>query len=187
LKNVRESSHSNVSRNHYDRYEKLPRPDGKRLDFFVNTDGLRILTRQWPATTKNARHAGVLLVHGAAEHSGRYAEFAQSLTTSGLAVFALDLIGHGGSDGDRCFINRSYEDYLEDVDQWIRMTQTNHPEIKNWFLFGHSFGGKLALLSASRPNLPKNIRGLILSVRGGEEEKEEERKKGRREEKSKKD
>ena len=39
--------------------------------------------------------AAVVVVHGAAEHSGRYARVAEVLQAEGYAVYALDLRGHG--------------------------------------------------------------------------------------------
>jgi alpha-beta hydrolase superfamily lysophospholipase len=39
--------------------------------------------------------AAVQIIHGMAEHGGRYARLAQALTTVGFAVYAQDLPGHG--------------------------------------------------------------------------------------------
>jgi alpha-beta hydrolase superfamily lysophospholipase len=41
--------------------------------------------------------ASLLLLHGMAEHHQRYADFAQYLTTQGIAVLAYDQLGHGRS------------------------------------------------------------------------------------------
>ena len=39
--------------------------------------------------------ATVQIVHGASEHSGRYGRLAQRAHRAGLAVYAMDLRGHG--------------------------------------------------------------------------------------------
>lgn len=39
--------------------------------------------------------ATLLIVHGMAEHSGRYAELAQFLADNGIAVATYDQLGHG--------------------------------------------------------------------------------------------
>ena len=41
------------------------------------------------------------LVHGLAEHCGRYEELAQHLNRNGIAVVGIDLRGHGLSAGPR--------------------------------------------------------------------------------------
>ena len=46
-----------------------------------------------------ARH--VLLVHGLAEHMGRYGHVVEALTGAGFAVTAVELRGHGESEGKR--------------------------------------------------------------------------------------
>nr|WP_261871115.1 lysophospholipase [Psychrobacter sp. JCM 18901] len=39
--------------------------------------------------------ATLLIVHGMAEHSGRYSDFAQFLADNGIAVATYDHLGHG--------------------------------------------------------------------------------------------
>ncbi|KAJ6838884.1 uncharacterized protein M6B38_317515 [Iris pallida] len=41
----------------------------------------------------------LVIIHGLNEHSGRYAYFAKQLTSCNYGVYAMDWIGHGGSDG----------------------------------------------------------------------------------------
>ncbi len=50
--------------------------------------------------------AVLLVVHGLAEHSSRYQHFAEFFVKHGYAVFGLDHMGHGKSDGDRCHITK---------------------------------------------------------------------------------
>ncbi len=44
-----------------------------------------------------APRAAIQILHGMAEHAGRYARLAQALTAAGYAVYAQDLPGHGRS------------------------------------------------------------------------------------------
>ncbi|EPS61480.1 hypothetical protein M569_13317, partial [Genlisea aurea] len=41
----------------------------------------------------------LIIIHGLNEHSGRYSEFAKRLVSCNFGVYAVDWIGHGGSDG----------------------------------------------------------------------------------------
>ncbi|RON78581.1 alpha/beta hydrolase [Pseudomonas chlororaphis] len=57
------------------------------------SDHSQLYVNQWlPAAPLKAV---ILLVHGMAEHSGRYARLAQALCNEGYGVYALDLRGHG--------------------------------------------------------------------------------------------
>lgn len=51
--------------------------------------------RAWLPATETPTRACVQIVHGMAEHGGRYARFAEALNRAGYAVYAHDLPGHG--------------------------------------------------------------------------------------------
>ena len=86
--------------------------------------------------------AVVLVVHGLGEHSGRYMNVVNALVPLGYAVYALDHIGHGKSDGGREVVER-FEDYTDTLTTYLAM-------VKDWqagkpvFLLGHSMGGLIA-------------------------------------------
>lgn len=103
--------------------------------------------------------AVVAIVHGYAEHSGRYAQTAADLVARGYAVEAIDLRGHGHSSGERVFVE-SYEDYRADVDAFLDRVRTEHPN-KKLFLLGHSMGGGVvtSYIIDRKPELD----GVILS------------------------
>lgn len=104
-------------------------------------DGLSLNTYSWPAA--GAPRAHLLLVHGLAEHGGRYPHVAAQLATAGIAVQAFDLRGFGGSGGHRAYVDRvsQYHDDLEDRLAAVRSAARGLPVI----LYGHSMGGLVAL------------------------------------------
>lgn len=124
---------------------------------FETSGGLRLFERSWQP---DGAPRGVLaLVHGYAEHSGRYEYVGVWLAQRGYAVHALDLRGHGQSDGDRVFV-RSFNEYLDDVDAFLALVRERHDGATPW-LMGHSMGGTVVTLAAvtRRPE----VRGLLLS------------------------
>ena len=56
-------------------------------------DGMRVRYRRW--LPEGELRGSVQIVHGASEHSTRYGRLAAALTSRGLAVYAMDLRGHG--------------------------------------------------------------------------------------------
>lgn len=56
-------------------------------------NGPALYTHRW--LPDGPPRATLLIVHGMAEHGGRYARFAKALTDAGIAVYAPDLPGHG--------------------------------------------------------------------------------------------
>lgn len=104
----------------------------------------------------------VVLVHGLAEHSGRYAPLALRLVAEGYAVSALDLRGHGRSDGQRVYID-SFRQHLQDVAQFFQYVRSEQPQ-RPYFLFGHSMGGLIATCLAAE-ELP-GLQGVALSAAG---------------------
>ncbi len=104
-------------------------------------DGTELLVRRWqPATDP---WASVLLVHGIAEHSGRYEHVGRQLADAGLAVEAYDQRGFGGSAGRRAYVDRwtQNHDDLEDRLAAARAAAGGRPVA----LFGHSLGGLISL------------------------------------------
>jgi alpha-beta hydrolase superfamily lysophospholipase len=89
-----------------------------------------------------------VLVHGLAEHSGRYAQTMADLAARGLACYVPDLHGHGLSPGRRVDV-ASFDDFLQDVDAAEAVARARHPSLPVG-LVGHSMGGLVALLHALR-------------------------------------
>ncbi len=86
--------------------------------------------------------AVLLIAHGFGEHSGRYMNVVNHLVPTGYAVYALDHLGHGKSDGQRAYVER-FQDFtvtLKIFFDMIRDQQAHNPI----FLVGHSMGGLIS-------------------------------------------
>lgn len=99
-------------------------------------DGLTLQRRRWPV--ERARGT-VLLVHGVAEHSGRYEHVADYLNKLGWAVESYDQRGHGLSQGERGRLVQD-DDLVHDLDVFVRTVQQAQPAAP-LLLMGHSLGG----------------------------------------------
>lgn len=97
----------------------------------------------------------VLLVHGAGGNSGRWAEQITFLGKSHY-VLALDLPGHGRSEGEAFDTVPSYADWLHEAAVTLGL--------QRFALGGHSMGGAIALDFALR--YPASLDGLILVSTG---------------------
>lgn len=93
----------------------------------------------------------VVIVHGLAEHGGRYWHVATRLAQDGYASYVADHRGHGKSDGVKGNINRMSE-VVTDLETMVRGAAQRHPDTP-MFLYGHSMGGLVALsyLLTARP------------------------------------
>ena len=90
----------------------------------------------------------MLVIHGAAEHGGRYKDFAAQLARDGFAVATVDLPGHGKSPGKRCCVNH-FDDYVSAVNSAHEQARRDFPDTP-FFLVGHSMGGLVASLYVHR-------------------------------------
>jgi alpha-beta hydrolase superfamily lysophospholipase len=126
--------------------------------FIRTSDGLTLYTQHWMPEGEPA--AVVLLVHGYAEHCGRYDHVARTFVDQGAAVYAYDHRGHGRSEGRRAYVDR-FEQYLEDLDRFRQHVQAQTPDVPV-FLFGHSMGGLASLLYVL-DDAP-DLQGLLLSA-----------------------
>jgi len=125
---------------------------------FSTDDGLRLHAQHWRSDADPA--AILLLVHGYAEHCGRYDHVAEAFAETGAAVHAYDQRGHGRSDGPRAYVD-DFGDYLADLDHFRRHVEAQSPD-RPLFLFGHSMGGLAVLLYVL--DRAVDVRGLILSA-----------------------
>ncbi|MDW3683587.1 lysophospholipase [Cupriavidus sp. CV2] len=123
-------------------------------------DGTELLVRTWqPDPDLFPEPTGsLLLVHGLAEHCGRYQHVAELLCGLGLRVRGYDQRGHGASGGPR-MVAEHPDVFVEDL------TEIHDAAVGQWkelpFLLGHSMGGLVAARFATARVRP--IRALVLS------------------------
>ena len=86
--------------------------------------------------------AVLLVVHGLGEHCGRYMNVVDHFVPLGYAIYALDHIGHGKSEGAREIV-KTFEDYTETLEIFHQMVVEWQPN-KPIFLLGHSMGGTIS-------------------------------------------
>ncbi|HUQ43756.1 MAG TPA: lysophospholipase [Candidatus Limnocylindria bacterium] len=129
------------------------------IEHVTARDGTPLLLRHW-AVKDGEAWASLLLVHGLAEHTGRYEHVGGQLAKAGIDTHAFDLRGFGASGGARASIDRwsQLHDDLEERLVAIRSVAPSWPVV----LFGHSLGGLISLGyvldGRSRPDL------LVLSA-----------------------
>lgn len=124
---------------------------------FIAPDGTRLFTRRWAPETA-APVLTLALVHGVHEHSGRYAYVASQLLARGIETVALDLRGHGRSEGRRHAVDR-FDAYVDDLAAWL---PTVRPEGRPLVLMGHSMGGLVVARYASERGTD-GLAGVVLS------------------------
>lgn len=125
--------------------------------YFSTRDGLRLFFQiRRPAGPARA-HVAVL--HGYADHLGRYGELTSALNAAGYAAHLFDQRGHGQSGGKRAFVER-FDDYLDDLRLFldrVRKAAGTAPV----FLAAHSNGALIA--ARFLLDEPEAVRGAILS------------------------
>lgn len=123
----------------------------------VVADGREQYLRWW--VPNDEWTAAAVLVHGYAEHGGRYERVGRSLATARIATWAADLRGHGRSSGERASVG-SLDDLVEDTRLTLARVQVTRPGCPV-FLFGHSMGGLVATRLAL--DAQRELSGLVLS------------------------
>jgi len=123
-------------------------------------DGLDLHWQSWVPP----QPVGVLVViHGLAEHGGRYRDTAEAFARSGWAVYAGDLRGHGRSSNvpgaGRVHVRR-FTDYFLDAAAFIDLARERHAGLP-LFLLGHSMGGLITISYTLRH--PSGLSGAIIS------------------------
>ena len=108
---------------------------------FETADGYRIhYTVTHPA---GAAKRLVLILHGFADHSGRYRELIDHLAAQGAVVFAYDMRGNGESEGQRGHLMR-YQELVDELDAFLKIAYGAEPGLER-VIYAHSTGAILAL------------------------------------------
>lgn len=122
--------------------------------------GLMLHTQVFP--TEDAR-AGVVIVHGYGEHSGRYTHVIAALNDAGYSAYALDHRGHGRSEGLRGYVDQM--DYvIDDLHAYIAHEVSAINGTLPLFILGHSMGALITLAYGIRHAEADGIAGLIASA-----------------------
>ncbi|MEJ2663698.1 MAG: lysophospholipase [Spirochaetia bacterium] len=87
--------------------------------------------------------AGVIILHGYGEHSGRYRHVIEFLANKGFACFAPDHRGHGQSARVMGYVP-SFDRILADVHELYLFIREKY-KLTRIFLFGHSMGALISL------------------------------------------
>ncbi len=101
-----------------------------------------------------------------AEHSSRYARFAQRLTDHGYAVYGSDHRGHGRTSGTRASFaaKNGWQSVLDDLRAVTDRAREEHPGLPV-FLVGHSMGSFLARAYAAQHG--SELAGIVLTGTAG--------------------
>ncbi len=101
-----------------------------------------------------------VIVHGLAEHQGRYDYLADLFHQHGIGTYRFDHRGHGRSEGENAHYN-DFNEMLDDVNVFVDMAIAENQD-KPVFLVGHSMGGfAVSLFGAKYPD--KRLRGIVTS------------------------
>jgi alpha-beta hydrolase superfamily lysophospholipase len=122
----------------------------------IGSRGRSLFRRAWlPPDPARA----LLLVHGFAEHSGRYEEMGAWLAARGCAVHAYDQQGHGQTPGRRGHVQR-FDHLLDDLGAALDLVCSEHPGLPA-AIVGHSMGGLVAAAFAWQRN--PRVTGVVVS------------------------
>jgi alpha-beta hydrolase superfamily lysophospholipase len=117
----------------------------------------KLFARAWG---NGAAAPAVAILHGLGDHSGRFERVGSALAGRGFSVHALDLPGHGRSEGPRGHV-RGWHDYRDAVTRWMDSIQEKGLA-RPWAFLGHSMGALVALEWTHRH--PGRAHALVLSA-----------------------
>jgi alpha-beta hydrolase superfamily lysophospholipase len=103
-------------------------------------DNLALYGQSW--MPDGLPRAVINYVHGFKDHSGRFEKWALLLANNGYGVIAIDLRGHGRSEGRRGYAPR-FDCYIKDV-HVLRQRSVEMYGSYPHILYGHSLGGNIA-------------------------------------------
>ena len=125
--------------------------------FVESADGTKLAYRAWPKPGADITFAAV---HGLGDHAGRYARFAEGMAKHGIGTYAIDLRGHGKSEGQRGHVD-AWSQWTDDVAAFVRHVEgIPGAEVVP---VGHSFGGAALLSTVIAGKLPQIKRFVVSS------------------------
>ncbi len=122
----------------------------------VAPDGMELFhIKDFPENPK----AMIVLVHGLAEHCGRYDYVVQKLNEFGYGVYRFDNRGHGRSGGKRGYLD-DFHPFIDDADLFVDLATKENPNLP-LFMLGHSMGGFITAGYGSK--YPGKLKGQVFS------------------------
>jgi len=106
--------------------------------------------------------ATVAIIHGYAEHSGNYSRLGRDLIADQYAVIALDLRGHGLSEGPVCHLDLPSH-YVEDTEALVSEIFSQVLPNRPLFLWGHSMGALVGMQLVLRSLLPAQPQAVVFT------------------------
>jgi alpha-beta hydrolase superfamily lysophospholipase len=144
--------------------EPLQRQEEARMKhadgYFEGFKGSKIYFQCW--LPESEPRAVLLVVHGLGEHSGRYMNVVDHFVPKSFAIYGLDHVGHGKSDGKRVFVER-FDDFIQTLRIFNDMVQGWQPD-RPIYLVGHSMGGLIS--AAYLLEYQDEVAGAVLSGPG---------------------
>lgn len=123
-------------------------------------DGTPIFLRTW---TPDQPPRGVLiLVHGLAEHAGRYRYVVDSFLQHDFVIYGHDHRGFGKSGGIRGHWEH-FDDVIKDMNMVVELAKTAWPDLP-FVMFAHSMGGVIGVQYLAR--YEHKFRAAVLSAPG---------------------
>lgn len=101
----------------------------------------------------------LVVVHGFAEHLGRYEYLTKRLNDYDFGVYRFDNRGHGKTKGEKGHIDR-FEEFLLDTDIIVEMAREENSKVPIYML-GHSMGG--LIVASYGVQYKDKLNGQILS------------------------
>jgi alpha-beta hydrolase superfamily lysophospholipase len=149
------NDHSSTKRQHESSTQQMSQTEILRAEGHFEGDlpvgeipraGGELFFQSW---TSKFAHTTLVLTHGIAEHSDAYARTAEALIPMGYEIYAMDLRGHGRSEGRRGYID-DFGRFSRDLEKFITYLQNpHHGPLKNSrkpiVMIGHSMGALITL------------------------------------------
>lgn len=107
------------------------------------SDNLMLHAQKW--LPDGEAKAVILIVHGIAEHIGRYDHVAQVFVEAGFAVYGCDHRAHGKSDGEPRTYITPFTQTVDDLALVVTHIREENPT-KKLFIYGHSMGSLISNL-----------------------------------------
>jgi len=158
------SANQDPTMTEYLRCYDFPQPPAARYGFIrfdspQDRDRVQLFGQAWVP-----EHAigTILFIHGYGEHVGNYSKLIENFIGEKFAVIAMDLRGHGLSEGSRGHLEHK-DFYAQDLEFFVQQLFPQILPYRPLYIFGHSLGGMIGLQLLLRKNLPVNPAAAVFT------------------------